>query len=290
MKEIPADFDVQAYGRGCMLQQCEMLTRLAEIGMQLAETAGARALAAQAAEAQASTQAEAEPPAAADEAQPRAAAPDPGIAFARYAHLVRQTLAQRARAVQDLCARDGGRQARRARHREEVEDVIIRLIGDDRGADRAGFSDLRMQLDEALVQLYGDRDDPVEDRTVPSVVAGLVCGLGLVRQWRRRQPRYENGRPGLPADTPAEIRAERARRRTAVVAMTEQCIAEVGDPARIADLEAGLAIRLQEPDIDTLLDTASTEKATVRLCRSLGIDLHSDICLENGPEALLDSS
>ncbi|MBW8728669.1 MAG: hypothetical protein JF625_26425, partial [Inquilinus limosus] len=46
---------------------------------------------------------------------------------------------------------------------------------------------------------------------------------------------------------------------------------------------------LQEPDIDTLLDTASTEKATVRLCRSLGIDLHSDICLENGPEALLDS-
>ncbi len=147
-----------------------------------------------------------------------------------------------------------------------------------------------MQLDEALVQLYGDRDDPVEDRTVPSVVAGLVCGLGLVRQWRRRQPRYENGRPGLPAGTPAEIRAERARRRTAVVAMTEQCIAEVGDPARIADLKAGLAIRLQEPDIDTLLDTASTEKATVRLCRSLGIDLHSDICLENGPEALLDSS
>ncbi|MGO4123744.1 hypothetical protein AB4Z01_05055 [Inquilinus sp. YAF38] len=210
MKEIPADFDVQAYGRGCTLQQCEMLTRLAEIGMQLAETAGAHALAA-----------EAQPPAVADEAQPQAAAPEPGLAFARYAHLVRQTLAQRARAVKDLCARDGGREARRARHREEVEDVLIRLIGDDRGTDRARFSDLRMQLDEALVQLYGDRDDPVEDRTVPSVVAGLVCGLGLVRQWRRRQPRYENGRPGLPAGTPAEIRAERARRRTAVVAMTE---------------------------------------------------------------------
>jgi hypothetical protein len=147
-----------------------------------------------------------------------------------------------------------------------------------------------MQLDEALVQLYGDRDDPVEDRTVPSVVAGLVCGLGLVRRWRRYQPRYENGRPGLPAGSPAEIRAERASRRAAVVAMTEQCIAEVGDPARIADLEAGLVVRLQEPDIDRLLDTASTEKATVRLCRSLGIDLHSDICLENGPEVLSDTS
>ncbi|WP_342236632.1 hypothetical protein [Inquilinus sp. OTU3971] len=277
MKEIPADFDVQAYGRGCSLQQCEMLTRLAEIGMRLAETAGARALAAQA-----------QPTAGAQSAE--AQAPDPGLAFARYAHLVRQTLAQRARAVQDLCARDGGREARRARHREEVEDVIIRLIGDDRGTDRTRFADVRMQLDQALVELYGDQDDPVENRTVPSVVAGLVCGLGLVRQWRRYQPRYENGRPGLPAGSPAEIRAERASRRAAVVAMVEEAIDEVADPTRIADLKAGLAVRLQEPDIDTLLDTASTEKATVRLCRSLGIDLDSDICLENGPGALLDSS
>ena len=281
MKEIPADFDVQAYGRGCSLQQCEMLTRLAEIGMQLAEAAGA--LAAQAAETQPTAAAA---PAEAREGQPAA---DPGLAFARYAHLVRQTLAQRARAVKDLCARDGGREARRARHREEVEDVIIRLIGDDRGTDRARFTDLRMQLDEALVELYGDKDDPIEDRTVPSVVAGLVCGLGLVRQWRRYQPRYENGRPGLPAGSPAEIRAERARRRAAVVAMTEQCIAEVEDPARIADLTAGLAVRLQESDIDRLLDTASTEKATVRLCRSLAIDLDADICLENGPGAPLDT-
>ncbi|MGF6233532.1 hypothetical protein QFZ27_007487 [Inquilinus ginsengisoli] len=235
MKEIPADFDVQAYGRGCTLQQCEMLTRLAEIGMQLAETAGARALAAQAAEAQSA------------EAQ----APDPGLAFARYAHLVRQTLTQRARAVKDLCTRDGGREARRARHREEVEDVIIRLIGADRGTDRTRFADVRMQLDQALVELYGDQDDPVEDRPVPSVVAGLVCGLGLVRQWRRYQPRYENGRPGLPAGSPDEIRAERASRRAAVVAMVEEVIDEVDDPARIADLKAGLAVRLQERDIDS---------------------------------------
>ncbi|WP_342236267.1 hypothetical protein [Inquilinus sp. OTU3971] len=280
MKEIPADFDVQAYGRGCTLQQCEMLTRLAEIGMQLAETAGARALAAQAAEAQ--------PKAAAAPAEAPAA--DPGLAFARYAHLVRQTLAQRARAVQDLCTRDGGREARRARHREEVEDVIDRLIGADRGTDLARSAALREPYCEAMANLYFDKDDPVEDRPVSSVVAGLVCGLGLVRQWRRYQPRYENGRPGLPAGSPEEIRAERDSRRAAVVAMVEEAIDECADPARIADLKAGLAARLQEPDIDTLLDTASTEKATVRLCRSLAIDLHSNICLENGPEALLDSS
>src|SRR5688572_26824530 len=106
MKEIPADFNPQAYGRGCALQQCEMLTRLAEIGMQLAETAGARALAAQAAEAQ--------PAVAAETPESQSPAGDPGLAFARYAHLVRQTLAQRARAVKDLCTRDGGREARRA--------------------------------------------------------------------------------------------------------------------------------------------------------------------------------
>ncbi|WP_342240599.1 hypothetical protein [Inquilinus sp. OTU3971] len=136
MKEIPADFDPRAYGRGCALQQCEMLSRLTEIGMQLAEAAGARALAPGT---RASVQAEVpaadgaaeasdgHPPA----AQPPAAAGDPGLAFARYAHLVRQTLAQRARAVKDLCARDGGREARRARHREEVETQIGHLVWSD---------------------------------------------------------------------------------------------------------------------------------------------------------------
>ena len=203
---------------------------------------------------------------------------------------MRQTLAQRARAVQDLCARDGGREARRARHRKEVEDVIDRLIGADRGTDRARSAALREPYWDALDELYLDKDDPVEDRPVSSVVAGLVCGLGLVRQWRRYRPRYENGRPGLPAGSPGEIRAERESRRAAVVAMTEEAIDEVTDPARIADLKAGLAVRLQEPDIDRLLDTASTGEAMVRLCRSLGFDPNSDLCLENGPGALLDSS
>jgi hypothetical protein len=72
--------------------------------------------------------------------------------------------------------------------------------------------------------------------------------------------------------------------------MTEEAIDEVTDPARVADLKAGLAVRLQEPDIDRLLDTASTGEAMVRLCRSLGFDPDSDLCLENGPAALLDSS
>ncbi|MGK9235612.1 hypothetical protein KXS07_04075, partial [Inquilinus limosus] len=94
MQEVPPDLDIQAYCRGLALQQVEMLSRLAEIGMRLAEGAGARALAAQAAKA--------EPKA--DETEAPARTDDPGLDFARYAHLVRQTLAQRARAARDLGA------------------------------------------------------------------------------------------------------------------------------------------------------------------------------------------
>ncbi|MGK9171514.1 hypothetical protein KXR53_34850, partial [Inquilinus limosus] len=130
MTEVPPDLDIQAYCRGLALQQVEMLTRLAEIGMQLAEGAGARALAAQTAQA--------EPKADEAEAQP-ARTEDPGLDFARYAHLVRQTLAQRARAARDLCAddkartaaREAGRPARRDRHRDEVEQVLKCMIWDE---------------------------------------------------------------------------------------------------------------------------------------------------------------
>ncbi len=271
MKEIPADFDVQAYGRGCSLQQCEMLTRLAEIGMQLAETAGARALAAQAAEAQPPAAAAAQAP----EGQP--AAEDPGLAFARYAHLVRQTLAQRARAVKDLCTRDGGREARRTRHREQVETQIDRLVWGG-VEDRAHAAALDLQVSQAFADLYGDQEDPVEDRPVGSVVAGLVCGLGLAGKWNRQAPhRVSRPRPGRPDGSPEEIRAERARRRAAVTACIEQAIDDLAAPAVAADIRAGLAVRMQEPDVETLLDTESFGTAVIRLCRSLGFDIESDL-------------
>ncbi|WP_225768123.1 hypothetical protein [Inquilinus sp. Marseille-Q2685] len=268
MKEIPADFDVQAYGRGCALQQCEMLSRLAEIGMQLAEAAGARALAAQAAE----------PQAEAAESRPEAApAGDPGLAFTRYAHLVRQTLAQRARAVRDLSLRDGGRDARRARHREQVQTLIGRLVWSD-AEDRGRAAALDLQVSQAFADLYGDAEDPVEDRPVGSVVAGLACGLGLADKWNRWAPhRVSRPRPGRPDGSPEEIRAERARRRAAVTAWIEQAVDDLADPALAADIRAGLAVRMQEPDVETLLDSESFGTAVVRLCRSLGFDIENDL-------------
>ena len=285
MKEMPAEFDVQAYGRGCTLQQCEMLTRLAEIGMQLAEAAGARALAAEAATAAAAPDEPAE-------AQPQAAAPDPGLAFARYAHLVRQTLAQRARAVRDLCVRDGGREARRARHREEVENQIDHLVWGD-VEDRAHAAALDLQVSQAFADLYGDQEDPVEDRPVGSVVAGLVCGLGLAGKWSRRAPhRVSQPRPGRPDGSPEEIRAERTRRRAAVTACIDHAIDVHAEPAGAADIRAGLAVRLREPDVETLLDTESFGTAVIRLCRSLGFDIENDldIPLEDDDEICPDSS
>ena len=48
MKTAPEDLDIQAYCRSLALQRIEMLTRLAEISMQLGDDEGARALAAEA--------------------------------------------------------------------------------------------------------------------------------------------------------------------------------------------------------------------------------------------------
>src|SRR5882672_5322346 len=124
MKEAPEDFDVQAHCRSLALQQMEMLTRLAEIGMQLAEGEGAHALDAQARAAQA----RAAGPKADEAVAARAEAREAGLAFTRFSRTVQQSLAQRARAADRLCAvdkalapdREAARKARRDRHRDEV--------------------------------------------------------------------------------------------------------------------------------------------------------------------------
>ncbi|KGM31289.1 hypothetical protein, partial [Inquilinus limosus] len=88
---------------------------------------------------------------------------------------------------------------------------------------------------------------------------------------------HGNGpRPDRPEGSPEEIRAERSRRRAAVAAMIERAIDDLAEPARVAPLKAGLAVRLQEPDVDALLDTQSIGGAMIRLCRSLAFDIWND--------------
>jgi len=155
MEKAPEDLDIQAYCRRLALQQVEMLTRLAEMSMQLGDDEGARPLAAEA-------------------------------------------------------------QAARAR--------------------AAGS-----KADEAAA---------VAARAGPST-----------------------RRPARSAGSPAEIQAIRAKRRKAVTAAVERDFAKYADPALIPALRAGLAVRLQEPDVVEMLDTETIAVATAadRLCRSLGL-------------------
>ncbi|MGO1081208.1 hypothetical protein, partial [Inquilinus sp. CA228] len=159
MEPAPEELDVQAYCRSLALQQVRMLTRLAEIAMQLAEAEGARAIEAQARAAQARA-AEPKADAAAAEAA-RAEAREAGLAFSRFSNSVQRSLAQRARAADRLCARDkaeapereAARKARRDHHRHEVEHALRFMIGDE-FQDEARIDALDAELKERIEELY----------------------------------------------------------------------------------------------------------------------------------------
>ena len=58
-----------------------------------------------------------------------------------------------------------------------------------------------------------------------------------------------------------------------MIAAVGQEFAERADPAWLPALRAGLAVRLQEPDVVEMLDTETIDTAAQRLCRSLGLSL-----------------
>ncbi|TSD90035.1 hypothetical protein FFK22_004325 [Mycobacterium sp. KBS0706] len=206
-RDTDSDLDVQAHCRSLALQQIEMLTRIAEIGMRLVEAEGAKAIA----------QAERPEAGQAEAAAPRADAPaavDHGLAFARHAQTVQRALALRSRTADRLCARDkADRKARRGRQRNHVTEALFALIWgaaeSTRDIEEAEYriTEMRDQLDE----LYGDEEDRVEDRPVGSVIAGLACGLGVSEQWHRRASDWSDQPypPPPTASTPAAIRKRR---------------------------------------------------------------------------------
>jgi hypothetical protein len=270
MEPAAADLDVQAYCRSLALQQIQMLTRLAEIAMQLAEAEGARALSAQARAA--------EPKA--DETSvgtARAEAQEAGLGFSRFARSVQHSLSLRARAADSLCARDkalaadreAARKARRDRHRSEVEQVMHCMVSDETKDDDKAEA-LEKELDRRIRDLYDD-EVRVEDRPLGSVMAGLACGLGFAEEWRHWGLGRPRTRTARPAGDVAEIQAERDRRRIAAAAAVERAFPAI-DPARIDGIRAGLAVRLREADVIEWLDTEATITVAERLCRSLGID------------------
>jgi hypothetical protein len=263
-----SDLDVQSHCRSLALQQIGMLTRIAEIGMRLVEAEGAKAIA------------QAERPEAQQPEAPRVDAPaavDHGLAFGRHARTVQRALALRSRAAADLCARDkADRKARRARQRDHVTGALEALIWNPaqstRKLDEADH--YTNNLHERLDELYRDEEDRIEDRPVGSVIMGLACGLGLSDEWRRRAADWSDPPyPPPPTGTPDEVRK---RRRARLVELMQQTLDAISDRKKAAALQAGLEGRLQEPDVEALIDAEPPAPAAERLCRSLGIDFAGD--------------
>ncbi|MGO4851111.1 hypothetical protein AB4093_35870, partial [Inquilinus sp. 2KB_12] len=177
MKTPPEGFDIQAHCRSLALQQMEVLTRIVAISLQLVEGEGARALDAQAQLARA----KAAGPQSDEAVAARAEAREAGLAFNRFARTVQQSLAQRARTADKLCAQDraetpdrlAARKARRDRHRDEVQDTLQDMICEEI-EDEGRFNALKDDLEERVDGLYEDQDVRVEDRPVGSVMAGVA--------------------------------------------------------------------------------------------------------------------
>ena len=141
-----------------------MLTRLAEVGMQIAEAAGRRAVAVL----------EGEPP----------DGSDPGLTYARAARAVRMSIALQARLAKDLLALDRDEASDRATQasarRERIHRLVERAIRDAHDDE----DDIEQLSDDARENLmdheaFGDLDG----RPFGEVVARICKDLGLSPDW-----------------------------------------------------------------------------------------------------------
>jgi hypothetical protein len=146
-------------------RQLAMLTRLAEIGMEIAEAAGRRACAL----------------AEGGEAAPSLVAqgPDPGLAYARAARAVRLTIALQSRLAKDLAALDeaqaraNGAEAARRRDRAHAH---VEQAAEDQRDDTDEVEALSSRAWERLTDLD---DDDLLLRPIGEVVARICEDLGL---------------------------------------------------------------------------------------------------------------
>lgn len=147
--------------RLCTGAHLPLLTRLAEIGIEIAEATARRAIAL------------AETPALAPDA------PDPGLTYARVARAVRLTIALHARLTRELAEADSAhaqaRAAEAARRRERVHRRVERAVEAETGdADEAD------QLSsDAWERLTDEDDEALLLRPIGEMVARICADLGL---------------------------------------------------------------------------------------------------------------
>ncbi len=208
-----ADAAGSAQVRALVEQEVAMLTRLAQIGLNIAEAVERQAVA----QAQVAERA-AEPGAAPVEVC--VGRSEPGLVYSKVARAVRLTLALRAKAVKDLLALDQGEaQARQARdqaaaeivaeadpmerRRERIDRIVRRLIeaeeSDRKEVERLS-SDIWERLEDEDGDIYGD----LMARPIGEVVAQICEDLGLSPDWNALAreawavAEAESGAPGSP--------------------------------------------------------------------------------------------
>ncbi len=185
-----ADAAGSAQVRALVEQEVAMLTRLAQIGLNIAEAVERQAVAqAQIAERAAETGAAA--------SEVSAVLGQPGVVYQRVARAVRLTLALRAKAVKELMALDQGQAlARQARDKAAEEtaaeadpvgrrrgriDRIVRRVIEAEEADEDEVERLSGEAWERLIDedVYGD----VMARPIGEIVARVCEDLGLSPDW-----------------------------------------------------------------------------------------------------------
>jgi hypothetical protein len=139
-------------------QQLVMLTRLAEIGMEIAEEAGRQA-----------TGGAAHAP----EGTPM---PDPALAYTRVARAVRMTIALQWRLMDGLAALDRGGKVTRAERRARLGRLVERACEAEH-AEGDETEHLRHEARERLAD--ADIDAEIDDLTFAEVVARICGDLGL---------------------------------------------------------------------------------------------------------------
>ena len=184
-----------APARALIEAQLGMLTRLAQIGMEIAEAAGQEARAA-AATATAAPEEGAAPA--------REHRRDPGLAFARVARAVRMTIALQSRLLKDLADLDRAEASAERDRKFDRRLRLNRLVGraveegalarrddgggsDDSDWDEDTFEDEVEQLaSEACERLTEAEDGDLWGRSFDEVVAGVCKDLGLSPDWCAR--------------------------------------------------------------------------------------------------------